>query len=156
MSRRNRCIVQGKAITREIAAPAGGVTIETFVPWKMVRRGLRKSILTPLGEPQAFAREDRAAKQADDPPLIKALGLAHHWQRLLDEGRCAGLREIAEAEGLDLGRVSKVNRLAHLAPSVIEAALNQGRLQAGLSELLGWFPDSWDVQRELLAKKTPE
>lgn len=117
---------------------------------------VRRLTLTPLGELQAFAGEERAAKQADDPPLIKALGLAHHWQRLLDEGRSAGLRETAKAEGMDLGRVSKVNRLAHLAPSLIEAALNQGRLQSGLSELLGWFPDSWDVQRELLAKKTPE
>ncbi len=59
MTRRNRCLVLGKAVNREIPTPAGGVVIETFVPWKMVRRGVRKRIVTPLGEPEAFAGEAR-------------------------------------------------------------------------------------------------
>ena len=42
MTRRNRCLVQADTVTREIPTPAGGVVIETFVPWKMVRRGVRK------------------------------------------------------------------------------------------------------------------
>jgi hypothetical protein len=85
VTRRNRCLVQGGAVTREIPAPAGGVVIETFVPWKMVRRGVRKRIVTPLGEPEAFSEEAADDSAAQDTPLLRALGLAHHWQRLLDE-----------------------------------------------------------------------
>jgi hypothetical protein len=146
VTRSNRCLVQADTVTREIPAPAGGVVIETFVPWKMVRRGVRKRIVTPLGEPEAFAGEASSDAGAEDSPLLRALGLAHHWQRLLDEGRCAGLREIADAEGIDLGRSSRIMRLTQLAPAVIEAALRDGRLVVGLSELLGWFPERWDAQ----------
>jgi hypothetical protein len=65
---------------------------------------------------------------------------------LLDEGRRAGLREIAEAEDMDLGRASRIMRLTQLAPAMIEAALRDGRLAVGLSELLGWFPERWGAQ----------
>lgn len=149
MTRRNRCLVQADTVTREIPAPAGGVVIETFVPWKMVRRGVRKRIVTPLGEPEAFCWGAGSDARAEDSPLLRALGLAHHWQRLLEEGRCAGLREIAEAEDMDLGRASRIMRLAQLAPAVIEAALRDGHLSVGLSELLGWFPERWDKQAAL-------
>ena len=155
MTRRNRCLVQADTVTREIPAPAGGVVIETFVPWKMVRRGVRKRIVTPLGEPEAFAGEASADAGAEESPLLRALGLAHHWQRLLDEGRCAGLREIAEAEDMDLGRASRIMRLTQLAPEVIEAALRDGRLAVGLSKLLGWFPERWDGQRMQFSADQP-
>jgi hypothetical protein len=65
---------------------------------------------------------------------------------LLDEGRVSGLREIAEAEGTDIGRASRIMRLTQLAPEIIEAALRRESLAVGLSELLGWFPERWDVQ----------
>lgn len=146
MTRRNRCLVQADTVTREIPAPAGGVVIETFVPWKMVRRGVRKRIVTPLGEPEEFDGDASADAVAEESPLLRALGLAHHWQRLLDEGRCAGLREIAAAEDMDLGRASRIMRLTQLAPEVIEAALRDERLAVGLSELLGWFPEQWEAQ----------
>ncbi len=137
-------------MTREMPAPAGGVVIETFVPWKMVRRGVRKRILTPLGEPEAFLGAAGKDEDADDSPLLRALGLAHHWQRLLDEGRCAGLREIAEAEGMDLGRASRIMRLTQLAPEVLESTLRDGRLAVGLSGLLGWLPECWASQDQHL------
>ena len=28
--------------------PAGGVQMETFLPWTLVRRGLKKQVITPL------------------------------------------------------------------------------------------------------------
>ena len=37
-------------------------------------------------------------------------------------------------------------RLNQLAPTVIEAALRQEGLAVGLSELLGRFPERWDIQ----------
>lgn len=41
-----------------------------------------------------------------------SLGLAHYWQHLLDTGRFGSLKEIAAAEGMDLGQVSWIARLA--------------------------------------------
>jgi hypothetical protein len=81
----------GRPITHELPTPAGGVRLETFVHWTLVRRGLKKRVITPLDAPQEFlaeAKEERAAQAlAQDSTLMRALGLAHHWQRLLDEER---------------------------------------------------------------------
>jgi hypothetical protein len=51
---------------------------------------------------------------------MRALGLAHHWQRLLDEQRAASVAEIATAEGMDVTQVRRVMRLTLLAPEVVE------------------------------------
>ena len=51
---------------------------------------------------------------------MRALGLAHHWQRLLDEQRAASVAEIAEAEGMDVTQVRRIIRLTLLAPEVVE------------------------------------
>jgi hypothetical protein len=61
---------------------------------------------------------------------MRALGIAHHWQRLLDEGRFSSMTEIAAAEGVDLGQASKMSRLAQLAPDLIEG-IALGHLEVG-------------------------
>ncbi|WP_288128926.1 hypothetical protein [Accumulibacter sp.] len=114
----------GRPITHELPTPAGGVRLETFVPWTLVRRGLKKRVITPLDAPQEFlaeAKQERAAQAAArDSALMRALGLAHHWQRLLDEYRAASVAEIATAEGMDVTQVRRIMRLTQLAPEVIE------------------------------------
>jgi hypothetical protein len=59
-------------------------------------------------------RQDR--KAAKKRPLVRALELAHYWQHLLDTDEVGLLTEIAAAEGLDLRQVSRIARLARLAP----------------------------------------
>lgn len=114
----------GRPITHELPTPAGGVRLETFVPWTLVRRGLKKRVITPLDAPQEFlaeAKQERVAQAAaQGSALMRALGLAHHWQHLLDEQRVASVAEIAEAEGMDVTQVRRVMRLTLLAPEVIE------------------------------------
>ena len=68
----------------------------------------------------------------------------------MDSGKYRSLRDIAEAEGMDVGRASKILRLAQLAPAVLEAAMGQGRLKLGVAELPMWFPYEWGFQRERL------
>ncbi len=129
-------------MTREMPAPAGGVVIETFVPWKMVRRGVRTRILTPLGQPEAFAGEASSDAGAEDTPLMRALGLAHHWQRLIDEERVASVDEIAEAEGLDVSYVRRLIRLTLLEPQMV--ARFAAGASAKLEDLLGQpLPMDW-------------
>jgi len=124
MSKKHHGKQTGRAVIHEIPTPAGGVQLETFIPWTLVRRGDKKQVITPLDAPQAFAvqemreREQRKAKQ--DSALMRALGLAHHWQRLLDEGRAANVTEIARAEGLGVTQVRRVIRLTLLAPALVD------------------------------------
>ena len=95
----------GRPITHELPTPAGGVRLETFVPWTLVRRGLKKRVITPLDAPQEFlaeAKQERAAQTAaQDSALMRALGLAHYWQQLLNEDRAASVAEIATVEGMN-------------------------------------------------------
>ena len=105
--------------------PADGVGLETFIPWRYVRRTCRKEVITPIDAPQAFekdAQQERAQhRKVPVSPLQRALGLAHHWQRLLDERRVASLGEIAEAEGINVTQVRRLLRLTLLAPQIIES-----------------------------------
>lgn len=104
------------AVKYQTPLPAGGVQMGAFLPWTLARRSLQKQVITPLGTPQEFlddaCRERQVREMEQDTLLMRALGLAHHWQRLLDEGRFSSMSEIATAEGIDLGKVSKMSRLA--------------------------------------------
>ena len=143
----------GRPITHELPTPAGGVRLETFVPWTLVRRGLKKRVITPLDAPQEFlseANRERAAQAAaQDSALMRALGLAHHWQRLLDEERAASVADIAKAEGMDVTQVRRVMRLTLLAPEVIERLA--GAPDIVLEQVMRrQWPSDWEKQRQIV------
>lgn len=95
MAKKDRGIIIGKPRTISLPQPAGGVQLETYLPWTLVKRGVKREILTPLGAPAAFQeqakREGEKRRSEQDTPLIRAFGLAHYWQRLLDEGKFESL-----------------------------------------------------------------
>ncbi|MEI6414538.1 MAG: hypothetical protein WCP34_09790 [Pseudomonadota bacterium] len=123
MPRKNQ-IVLGKPVLTHLPDPAGGVKMQTFIPWRLIKRTVRKEIITPLDAPESFrmeaVMERQERKSAEDSPLVRALGLAYFWMGLLESGRFKTLREIAEAEGLDKGQVSRTFRLTRLAVGVKE------------------------------------
>lgn len=144
----------GKPVTYKAPSPASGVQMETFIPWTLVKRRVRREIITPLDAPGEFRQEaaverrERAAEQ--DTPLMRAMGLAHHWQRLLDEAKFESLTEIAEVEGLDLGQVSRIVRLAYLAPNLIEIGLAKKSNGPALESLARrQLPTDWSEQRTI-------
>ena len=144
----------GRPITHELPTPAGGVRLETFVPWTLVRRGLKKRVITPLDAPQEFlaeAKQERAAQAAaQDSALMRALGLAHHWQRLLDEGRFTSITEIAAAESIDRGHASRIAQLTRLAPDIVEACVVEKAVGLVLERLIRRaLPLDWAAQREI-------
>ncbi len=159
MSKKHRGRFKGDPVTYQLPSPAGGVQLETFVPWTLVKRGNKKQVITPLDAPQEFlseaTREREARAAAQDTPLLRALGLAHHWQRLLDEGRFNLITEIAAVEGIDPSRVSRIARLAHLAPDVVGACLANDSGKIALEHLIrgGSLPLDWNAQRVKLAVK---
>jgi hypothetical protein len=120
----------GRPVTHELPTPAGGVRLETFVPWTLVRRGLKKRVITPMDAPPEFLSAPRRAREAQaavqDSALMRALGLAHHWMRRLDEERTASVAEIAKAEGMDVAQVRRVMRLT--------AAAGNSKLESGRSQ----------------------
>ena len=145
----------GRPITHELPTPAGGVRLETFVPWTLVRRGLKKRVITPLDAPQEFlaeAKQERAAQAAQDTALMRALGLAHHWQRLLDEERAASVAEIATAEGMDVTQVRRVMRLTLLAPEVIERLVDAPDIVLEQVMRRSWS-NGWNSQVMALANR---
>lgn len=153
MSKRHYGKQTGSPVTHEIPTPAGGVRLETFIPWKLVQRGSRKQIITPLDSPQEFvseaARERDARAAGEDSALLRTLGLAHHWQRLLDEQRAATAADIAEAEGIDVTQVRRVVRLTLLAPTVIERLVGSPDVVLEKVVRRPW-PSGWEDQSKLV------
>jgi hypothetical protein len=65
---------------------------------------------------------------------------------MLEEGRFASVRELAEAERVSLSYVSRILRLTLLAPEIIEQILD-GRRAPQLADLMQPFPVEWERQR---------
>ena len=130
---------------------AGGVQMETFIPCTLVKRGIRREIITPLDAPQAFtveaAAERTKRKAAQNTPLIRALGLAHYWQRLLDEGKMRTIADIAALEKIDVTQARRLLRLTLLAPVVVAQLLVETDMSINLEAVLRRvMPLDWRTQ----------
>lgn len=66
-------------------------------------------------------------------------------------GTIQAITEIAEAEGFDLGRASRIARLAQLGPSIVEACATGVAAGVTLESVSRRaIPQRWDEQREQL------
>ena len=81
------------------------------------KRGGQKTVVTPDGA--SWAPRPRV-----DNALIKALARAFRWRRILDEGACGTIEELARCEKVNRRYKSRVLRLTLLAPSIVEAILD--------------------------------
>lgn len=88
-------------------------TIRVHVPLTLRKRGGRPRILPP---------KDIAAisPTGQDPRLLRAIGRAWRWRKMLETGEVATLTDLAADEGLSDRYLSRVIRLAWLSPSVLE------------------------------------
>ncbi len=159
MAKKDKGTMTGEPVTYQIPAPAGGVQIETFIPWTLVKRGVRRQVITPIDAPEQFqseATEQRCERDAaKDRPLIRALGLAHYWQRLLDDGKYRSLTEIAAAEGMDRGQVSRAAQLIRLAPKIVESCLTDGRSGPKLETMARvCLAGTWAAQSSLIPSES--
>jgi hypothetical protein len=126
-----------------------GTTLVVRVQMRFQRRGSRKRIVAPDGSAIV-----PATKPQPDGTLVKALARAWRWQKLLDEGQFASVRELAEAERIGLSYISRVLRLTLLAPDIMERILD-GRPTADFAQLMKPFPVAWERQREALQVTRP-
>lgn len=119
-----------------------GDRLVTFIPMRVKRRGFKKIVIGPSADGVPPRNESRK-----DSPLIKAVGRAFYWQRLLDAGDVADSSELARREKLDKTFVNETLRFALLAPEIVEAIV-AGRQPPTLTlqDLRRRVPDDWTEQ----------
>lgn len=113
-------------------------TIILHVPFQIVTRGGRREMQVPESSTQQSKSENS---------LVKALARAFRWKRMLESREFTTIAELAEREGIAPSYMTRVMRLALLAPEIIEAIV-EGRQgpEATLTWALEPFPAQWRVQ----------
>jgi site-specific DNA recombinase len=94
-----------------------------------------------------------------DSTILKATARAHRWFDDLVSGRAASMVEIGQREGVGKRYVSRMIRLAFLAPAIIER-IAEGRQPPELTTQFlstgrGDLPLSWQDQEKLLGFADP-
>jgi hypothetical protein len=86
-------------------------------------------------------------------PLIRTLGKAFYWQKLLDSGEVATITALAHQLNLEPGWVAEVLRMTRLAPDIVQAVLSGSQHRhLNLHALRGWqamVSQDWSEQRRL-------
>ncbi|MEN6358240.1 MAG: hypothetical protein ABFD83_14300 [Armatimonadota bacterium] len=112
------------------------------VPMTLKRRSGRKEIVVP----------DGLVHSVDTGPdyheaLVIAISRAHRWKKLLDEGRYASIKEMAQALKMDRHHMARMLRLTLLAPDIIKAILAGNEPDGfSLNQLTSEIPMLWDEQ----------
>lgn len=88
-------------------------TIRVHVPLTLRKRGGRPCILPPKDV-------EVATPSGQDPRLLRAIGRAWRWRQMLEAREVATLADLAADEGLSDRYLSRLTRLAWLAPEVLE------------------------------------
>lgn len=113
------------------------------VPLQIKRRGIEMRLVLGGGPDPRI-----------DSAILKAVARADQWLTELLSGRATSLAEIGKREGVGKRYVSRIIRLAFLAPSIIEQIARGHQppelTAQALSTRRGDLPLSWNAQRELL------
>lgn len=154
MSSPNKPIRETPAARRAVVTASGkprqfemGGRSVTFVPLAIKRRHSSKLIVPPVGTVAV------KTTSSFDLPLIRTLGKAFYWQKMIDTGEVANASELARRFKLEPGWVSEVLRMTRLAPDIIRAILEgQQPRHLNLHAMRGRqveVPLDWDAQRRL-------
>jgi hypothetical protein len=117
-------------------------TIRVVIPLTIRKRNGRPKILPPAIHVPAEAR-------MQDAHVLRAIARAWNWRRRLERGEASTIADIAEAENLSDRYVSRMVRLAYLAPEVLEKLLIH-RIPPALSlnDLMAVAERPWAEQME--------
>lgn len=88
-------------------------TLRVHIPLTLRNRGGRPRILPPK-------EIEVAMERGQDARLLRAIGRAWDWRRRLERGDVSTIADLAREEGISDRYVSRVIRLAWLAPCVLE------------------------------------
>lgn len=126
-------------------------TQTTDIPMTFRIRGGKTVFVLPTGE---RAVQGKAA--TIDSTMVKIIARAFRWQRLLANGTYATIDDMAAAEKISPSYVSRVVRLALLAPAIVETVMD-GRQPAHLTMkvLMEPFPLEWAAQERQFSSLRP-
>ncbi|MEG3639322.1 hypothetical protein [Magnetococcus sp. PR-3] len=119
-----------------------GRNIIIRIPLHLKRQGGRKKVLPPQGIDSIFAEP-----HVQDEALLKALGRAHRWLNMLENGKAASIKALAAKEDMDPSYIMRTLRLTLLAPDIVKQILD-GRKPENitLERFRKSFPQAWKKQ----------
>jgi site-specific DNA recombinase len=121
------------------------LALTRLIPMPMRRRGIEMKFVID-GDPGAAPRTD--------PALLKLIARAHCWFNDLLSGRAASMVEIGKREKVGKRYVSRIVRLAFLAPEIVEQIVNGCQPPELTAESLlkdhTQLPLSWESQHKML------
>ncbi|MCB2079967.1 MAG: recombinase family protein, partial [Novosphingobium sp.] len=128
-------------------APHAPATLLFSHDVRLTRTGRAVRLVHPSGAP--------ATGGTPDPVLVRLLLRARHWWGILAQGELDPAA-LARREGVTSSYITRVVRLAFLAPAVLEAIL-EGRLRAGIDSAAllraGTIDPDWNRQQQLLVAR---
>lgn len=120
------------------------------LPFTIRKRGGKKLIIAADG-----AAGTSSHNHSPNSALIKAVVRAHRWQRLLEEGAYATMKDLAAAEKISPSYISRLMRLTLLAPDILQGILDgrhTGEIDGADCETT---PELWDEQLQAAAPFKP-
>ena len=119
---------------------ADGFTLTVAIPLAIRKRGGRKRLVTPDGEPAWAPRREVSSA------LVKALARGFRWKRLIEDGHYGSIVELAKGEKISQSYVRRLLRLTLLSPEIVEAILDGREAGLQLEDLREELPVEWEHQ----------
>ena len=117
-------------------------TIRVVIPLTIRKRNGRPKILPP---DEVTVRDGRS----QDPHVLRAIARAWNWRRKLERGEASTIADIANAEKVTDRFVSRMMRLAYLAPDVLEKlVIHRIPPALSLNDLMAIADLPWPEQME--------
>jgi hypothetical protein len=123
-------------------------TIRIMIPLTLRKRNGRPKIMPPADYCPSVDR-------IQDPHILRAIGRAWSWRRRMEAGEFATIQELAE--GIDVAEryVSRLLRLAYLAPEVLQRLLYNREIPAAtMLQLSDCAALPWVEQDEVVLGRT--
>ena len=132
------------------AKASAAIQLSRQIPLRVRRRGIEMRLVIGAGSGSA---------PRIDSTILKATARAHRWYDDLVSGRAASMVEIGQREGVGKRYISRMIRLAFLAPAIVER-IAEGRQPPELTTQFlstgrGDLPLSWQAQEKLLGFANP-
>jgi len=129
----------------DVSANEENQKIIVHVPINLRKWGGKKVVVGPVG--QDLRSLDFYIRK--DDKLLKALGRAYKWQKLIETGQCKNAQGISEIENINRSYVLRVLRLMRLSPKIIQSVLDGNQPDGfGLSSVEKDFPALWPEQEK--------
>ena len=117
-------------------------TISVVIPLTVRRKNGRPKILPPADHVPSEAR-------TQDAHVLRAIARAWNWRRKLERGEASTIADIANAEKVTDRFVSRMMRLAYLAPDVLEKlVIHRIPPALSLNDLMAIADLPWPEQME--------